>query len=254
MRLVSPRYQIKLVLIVSAMLPVMVHAAPASSASGVSVSSPVSSAPSAATPSLSSTANKGVDPLKSQTKAASNTATPSADSSVDAPAPVVVGQTPVMQPPTGHDDAPLIYIQNAGSAKVECDSTRSGSCLLIMEKLNPELIYFSDRKSRVVGQVDNQTFKENWTAGRYPFSQYPPQAALLARTFSFFGGLGVHTDVFLLSKPQYNATEKTMTYQVRAVSGYVPKTGIYKNVSLLMVQRVDPAQPLPFTAKVPPGK
>ena len=254
MRLVSPRYQIRLVLIVWAMLPVMVHAAPTSSASGVSVSSPVSSAPSAATPSQSNTPSKTPDPATPQTMASPNGAAQTVNAPADVSAPVTVGQTPVMQPPTGHDDAPLIYIQNAGSAKVECDSTSGGSCLLILEKLNPELIYFSDRKSRIVGQVDNQTFRENWTAGTYPFSKYPPQAALLARTFSFFGGLGVHTDVFLLSKPQYNATEKSMTYQVRAVSGYVPKTGIYKNVSLLMVQRVDPAQSLPFTTKVPPGK
>jgi hypothetical protein len=92
--------------------------------------------------------------------------------------------------------------------------------VLTLQDVSPVTVFFSDRPQRIVGHVRNDLFLKKWTEGANSFKSDPPNAVL-----SVFNEKTPPTGaVVVLSNPRSDG--KNLTYDVRALKGDLPATGI----------------------------
>lgn len=89
---------------------------------------------------------------------------------------------------------------------------------LVLHKLAPATLFFSDRPDRVTGHVTSIEFVGSWDKGEDNFASNPPNAAL-----SIFGENTVHDVVVELRDPVLAGDQ--LTYSVDVLDGELPAKG-----------------------------
>jgi hypothetical protein len=105
----------------------------------------------------------------------------------------------------------LLFVQNA-------DKISYSDGLLILKKVGPTTLFFTDRPVRIAGHMTTADFVEDWDVGENSFAENPPNAVI-----SIFNGDEV-TDVALVLKDPI-LSGKNMTYAVDILDGTMPATG-----------------------------
>jgi len=91
--------------------------------------------------------------------------------------------------------------------------------VLTLRDVSPVTVFMSDRPKRVVGQVRNDLFLQQWAEGNNSFRRDPPNAIL-----SVFNAKERPTGaVVVLTNPRLNG--KDLLYDARTLKGAPPATG-----------------------------
>lgn len=89
---------------------------------------------------------------------------------------------------------------------------------LILHKLAPTTLFFSDRPDRVTGHITTQEFVASWDKGDDSFASNPPNAVL-----SIFDEDNVHDIVVELLDPALEGDQ--IAYTVEILDGEMPASG-----------------------------
>jgi len=92
--------------------------------------------------------------------------------------------------------------------------------VLTLQDVSPVTAFFSDRPDRIVGQVRNDLFLEQWADGKNSFKSDPPNAFLTV----FNEGTRPAGAIVVLSNPRLAGNN--LQYDARILTGTPPATGI----------------------------
>jgi len=108
------------------------------------------------------------------------------------------------------EDISALFVQTAH----EVESTDGG---IVLRRVTPSTIYFSDRPQRVVGHLDTAEFVGFWDEGEDSFAEDPPNAVL-----AFIGeGDDVPAEVVItISNPVLNGAN--LSYSATVLDGVLP--------------------------------
>ena len=109
------------------------------------------------------------------------------------------------------DSPRIVYSLSASSGKMEGDR-------ITLENV-PLVVYFSDRPSRLAGQLSLEVFAQGWDQGKDSFRADPPNA-----TLSILTDGGLQNAVIEISEPQARVKEGSISFKVRVLEGDVPKS------------------------------
>ena len=99
----------------------------------------------------------------------------------------------------------FMFVQAADSAVIT-KSKSANQYRIVLQGVQPETIYFSDRPQRIAGKVENAKFIKGLSFEK----DNPPNAAIVGTT----GDKTQHIVVAELTAPQYDAAKKTLSYDV----------------------------------------
>ena len=92
--------------------------------------------------------------------------------------------------------------------------------VLTLEGVSPGTTFFSDRPNRIVGQIRNDLFLEQWTEGKNSFKNDPPNAFLTV----FNQGTRPTGVTAVLTNPR--VAGQNLLYDARILKGTPPAAGI----------------------------
>ncbi|PKQ26396.1 MAG: hypothetical protein CVT64_04750 [Actinobacteria bacterium HGW-Actinobacteria-4] len=104
----------------------------------------------------------------------------------------------------------FMYVQTARSATITPVSGVADTYTVVLEEVDPLVVYFSDRPARDAGTITNEGMVDEVFVDGTSF----PNAAL---TVPISGG-GETTVVFTLSEPEFDRAQATMTYTAQVLS------------------------------------
>lgn len=112
----------------------------------------------------------------------------------------------------------VLYIQTAKLASLKQTNAKAGTYQLTLTGVNPMVTYFSDRPTRVEGQIGNAVYLQTWNqGGKNSFDKDAPNAVV-----SGVAKLGLENKsvniVMELSQPVIDTKHQTITYQAKALS------------------------------------
>jgi hypothetical protein len=104
-----------------------------------------------------------------------------------------------------------MFVQLAGGVSSDKDT-------LLLDRIAPSTLYFSDRPERVVGHMTTEQFVAEWAEGPDSFQSDPPNAVL-----SFADASGTLEDaVVVLRSPSLDGG--VLRYRIEVLDGAVPQS------------------------------
>jgi len=94
----------------------------------------------------------------------------------------------------------LLFVQNSHDVSLEKDR-------LILKKVGPTTIFFTDRPKRTAGHMTTKDFVDDWGVGENSFAADPPNA-----TLSIFGEDEIVDIVVTLKKPRFE--DENLIYEI----------------------------------------
>lgn len=115
-------------------------------------------------------------------------------------------------PVINEKDAPqFLYAMSSKAGKVDGDR-------ITFERV-PLIVYFSDRPSRLAGQLSLQVFAQGWDQGTDSFRADPPNS-----TLSILTDDGVNNVIIEISEPQVKVKEGSISFKFRTLEGELPQS------------------------------
>lgn len=89
---------------------------------------------------------------------------------------------------------------------------------LTISDVSPYILYYMKRPKRLSGQVSLKNFINAWQKGNNSFAKNPPNAILYPGMINQNANRSGQAFRFIVSKPQYKASESAMTYLLKPLS------------------------------------
>jgi len=119
-------------------------------------------------------------------------------------------EKPKVEEPAKEETAPveLLFVQMATSGTFT--KTDDGYSL-VLDGVNPQTIYFSDRPNRITGHITTEDFVNNWGLGNNSFESDPPNAAI-----TILGADETEDTIIVeLTNPVFNSEMRKLQYTVQ---------------------------------------
>lgn len=144
--------------------------------------------------------------------------------------------SPVKTASPSRSPVSLSFVQMSRMATLYPKNNQPGDYSLVLTFVTPVTTYFSDRPHRVVGQIDNNAFLNEWATGKNSFASDAPNAVLTGAVRDYFH-FRTMKFVFALSNPSYDANQGTMTYDAHLLPGgnKLPTTPVRVKYSALFI-------------------
>lgn len=112
----------------------------------------------------------------------------------------------------------VLYIQTANLAGLKQTDAKSGTYQLTLSGVNPMVTFFSDRPTRVEGQIGNAVYLQTWNqGGKNSFNKDAPNAVVSG--VAKIGNDDKTVNIVMeLSQPEIDTKHQTITYQAKALS------------------------------------
>lgn len=123
---------------------------------------------------------------------------------------MIIGFTILAQAQDKEEMVQLLYVQNAHDVVFEKGT-------LILKRVNPTTLFFSDRPKRIAGHIITQEFLEEWNEGKNSFAADPPNA-----TLSVFGDDEIVDIVVELKNPRLEGND--LIYDISVIEEDLPIT------------------------------
>lgn len=112
----------------------------------------------------------------------------------------------------------FLYVQTAETAVLKPVNAEKGQFTLTLQDMPPYVSYFSDRPNRLVGMVSIQDFLKVWNSqNTQSFGKVPPNVTVSGIKIHHFTRNKDEFFMVELSNPQYNAKDKTLTYDALVI-------------------------------------
>lgn len=115
-------------------------------------------------------------------------------------------------PVINEKDGPrFLFALSTSSGKIDGDR-------ITLERV-PLVVYFSDRPSRLAGQLSLEVFAQGWDQGTDSYRADPPNAVL-----SILKDGGVENVVIEISEPDAKIKEGSISFKYKVLKGELPKS------------------------------
>lgn len=107
----------------------------------------------------------------------------------------------------------FMFVQNAYQASLN-KTKKANMYTLTLKDVAPYVTYFSDKPKRIAGTFTIEDYLKNWQLNQQTQTKDAPNADLVG-SYHHNGQHEMANLVVELKKPQYNATNRTLTYKVK---------------------------------------
>lgn len=119
----------------------------------------------------------------------------------------------------------VLYIQTSAKAVLKQTDAKNGVYQLTLQQVNPMVTFFSDRPTRVEGQIGNAAYLQTWNqGGKNSFDKDAPNA-VVSGVASIAGQSKNVNIVMELSNPVLSMKNQTITYTAKSLSSSESKLG-----------------------------
>ncbi len=130
----------------------------------------------------------------------------------------------------------VLFIQTAKEAVIQQDMySDRGQYVLTLKGIQPNVAFFADRPQRNAGKIALTEFINDWSqGGGDSFQEENPNGALVTVSTTPSNSSDIAESVMILSEPQYDARNQTLTYKVRTENGKQIDEGRHANPVLFI--------------------
>lgn len=130
----------------------------------------------------------------------------------------------------------LYFIQTALKAQLQKDPQAKDSYILTLQGINDWVDYIADRPIRLQGTVSLADFVDEWGKGPTSFAKDNPNVVITYVIGSNKGITDMNSFAAVLSNPQYDAKNDTLTYHLKHLENEREKVldGNYHSVSIFI--------------------
>ncbi|PJE18333.1 hypothetical protein [Legionella sp.] len=112
----------------------------------------------------------------------------------------------------------FLFVVLAKEGTIEISNREKREFILILNKVNPQVIYFADRPARFSGQLELKTFLNQWNQGLY--KKEPPKALLEVVRLNTINQSGQSASYsIILGEPIYKSEANQLSVKIYPLPG-----------------------------------